>query len=179
MKIIEGGRKSRRAAISHRPSDAEVEFPLSDFLVPARDSQGQSAKLVLHIPRSMARTIHVLIHKRIFPFETPADIGRWCLSKGMKSLEKMAGDREITSLQAMINSWEAISRTIMEHKHYGGALKKLAKNVETLIREGHRVQARKLVERVASQVDLIEEEYWREKFKQELVVKYKDLVKRG
>lgn len=160
---IAGGKKPRE--ISTDPSDAEAQYPLNEFLVPVQDSHGHSARAITRMPPGMKQQINIILQTGIFPWETESDFIRWCVYRGLLQVEEKARNPEITSLQALMNSWVAACRYEMEQLHYAQVLDRISESARKLIDQGHWPRAQKLLEEVKENVDMIDEPYWNKRYR--------------
>lgn len=155
--------------VSSRPSHSETEHPLSDFMVPAQDAHGHSVKVIFRCVPAYKRQIEIIISSKEFPFETESDLARWCLSRGLRMLSAISKKKEAPSYQAIIATWEHAAEVEMEYAKMGKALGRIYLAVRKLIEEDHHGPARKILLQVQERLDGIDDDYWRELYRDKLL----------
>lgn len=164
--------------ISPATEDAETTYPLSEWMIPATDSHGHSAKVFTRCPPSYKHTINIILQKRKYPWETESDLVRVAVHRLLEAIARdNKGDAEIQSQQAILNAMAELASRQMEYLHFKETLEKSSVTVSELIRAEAYPVARKIIRNMAEQVELFEDEYWRKRFKAELIDKYGDMLK--
>lgn len=163
--------------ISPATEDAETTFPLNEWMIPATDAHGHSAKVFTRVPPSYKHTINVILQKKKYPWETESDMVRVAVHRLLEAIAKDSTDPEILSQQAILNSMAEASSRQLEYLHFKETLEKVSVTVAEMIRVEAYPVARKIIRNMAEQVEKFEDEYWRTRFRAELINKYGDMLK--
>lgn len=163
-------------ALSPSSHDAETSYPVSEWMVPATDTHGHSAKVFTRVPPSYVHQMSAIIQKRKFPWDTPSDIVRIALHRFLSDVSKVIDDPEITSQQAILNSLVELSSREMEFAHFSDTLEKLGNTIAELLARDAEPMARKMVMEVAAQVSKFETGDWKTRY-EKLLDKHKGLLK--
>lgn len=174
-----GGKKpvSRAGRISPASDDAETNYPLSEWMVPATDSHGHSAKVFTRVPPAYKSLIGSILQSKRYPWETESDLVRVAVHRLLNEVAKDLKRPDITSQQALLNSLVEMASREMEYNHFKETLEKLNQTVSELIANGAQPMAKKMIRAVAEQVEKFEETYWRERYETELVSRFKTIMK--
>lgn len=168
-------KKSSR--ISPSSADAEATYPLSEWVVPATDVHGHSAKVFCRCPPAYKHLIATVLQKGLFPWETESDLVRAALHFYLKKVAAHLKDPEVTSDLAILNSLTEICSRQMSNARYSETLSKAQTTIDFLMSRGDEPMARKLIQSIASQIAHFEEPYWKEKYDRELLKAHKELLK--
>lgn len=125
---------------------------------------GRTVSLACAGPPDLRRIASILTHQNKFPFQTEADVLRWCIQHGLDILVKRAENKEVSQTLKVFETWRATATTELELMFYTKKLDALEKTILVLIDSGHPVKAEMLAEKIHSQSHLIDDEYWKEKF---------------
>jgi hypothetical protein len=66
-----------------------TEYDSDEFIIPASDDKGHSARVNVRIPVTFEREIAVIVRSGLFPFQEESDLVRWCLAEGLRALTRM------------------------------------------------------------------------------------------
>lgn len=110
----------------------------------------------------MKRLLSIIHQQDTLPFETEADVARWCLHQGIQIVAKIADNEEITSSFSALRSWLQTTAKSRENRTYQEHLNKISAEIDALDSEGHEQKALELADRVWRQTDRLEDPYWRE-----------------
>jgi len=157
--------------LSILPEDSETSWPLSEYMVPAQDSHGHSAKVVIRLPPGLKRQMSIIVSRHVFPFETDTDIARWCLFVGIKALRVKMRDPEISSLHSMTETWKSQAQYNMEHAHFEDILTTLRSTIDSLLSRKALRAARKMIVDVREGLGELDA-YWKRKYESEIISKY-------
>ena len=171
LKAIAGG-KSSRDHINVTSPHAEAGNPLSDFMVPSADSHGHSARVQVRLPPNMKHQIGLLVGTKKFPFDTESDFGRVAFYRLLRDLEKLAKDQTITNMQSMLNAMVASARIQQEHLHFSHVLDQVGKTLSELLGRNAQPAARKLLKEIAAQIETIDDPYWHDRYKRDLLDRF-------
>jgi hypothetical protein len=180
LRGIAGGKSRLPArAISLDPEAGEGHRSAGEFMVPAADSQGHSARIFCRVPPSIKHQITRLVGSQQNPWETESDVVRWCVYVGLERLRDMTDDPEYRSAQSLLNAFVEAARIQMEHLYFARTLDEIGRQVNQLVQAGATAAARKVIEAVAERVAAFEEPYWRRRYEAELVERFDYLKGKG
>lgn len=169
MKVLDGG---KAITVSIDPEDAESRMPLSEWQVPAQDSHGHTARIVVRIPPGMKHEIGVVIQSKRFPWETDSDFVRWAVHRGLQQVAEQMHDPEVTSLQSLLNSWVAAAKHEQEHLKFQGTLEMVSGIITDLINAGAHANARRIVNDMLENAGKLDDVYWRERYTTEIANRF-------
>lgn len=152
---------SRRKQAKTAPSQTTQPFPITDYFVRPSDPLGRSINLSIACPPDFRRIAATILVRECFTFQTEGDCFRWCIKHGLAELAKRARDEEVTTEANTLAGWLRVAATEDEHLYYVSVLQRVATVVEKLVREGHKVKAEELAQRVWETVDRVKDEHWR------------------
>lgn len=164
-------------AISPAASDAEATYPISEWMVPATDTHGHSAKVFTRLPPSYVHQMNSILQTKKFPLDTTSDMVRLAVHRLLSEMAKVADNPDITSQQAILNSLVEMSSRQMEYAHFSDALEKLTGTVSDLMQRDAEPMARKMVREIRDQVDRFEDPWWKERYTKQLLDKWSGLLK--
>ncbi len=157
---------------SVRPSRAVPEHQLSEYMTPATDQQGHSVRVSTSLPPPMKREIDIILTKRQWPFDTPGDLFRWCVRRGLQELAKKAKDGEVVQSHLISESWCSMAAEMMQMDQYNNMLANIKTSIGKMVRDHHFVAAYRVFQQVERNVDQIDDTYWHRKFKKEIIKGY-------
>jgi hypothetical protein len=169
----------------HRmPVDEDLEFALDEgvrkydpagFIIPGQDTQGHSERVYCRVQPSVMRQLEMVLKGKKFPFRTVGDIYRWCIWRGLRTLDKMepAGNTYLARAEAVT----LILRQEMYMQEYMHMFGQLEKTTAAHISMGAIGEARRTVAQVKAEFIKIEEPYWRKKCLDELTSRFGHLMK--
>ena len=160
--------RHRRRTASTKPAEAEVAFPIGDFLIRPTDALGRHVIINVQVAPQVRRASSIMIAKKEFGFETEQDVMRWCLTRGLEELAKKSENREITEDIAKMSAWNALAKDELEHQYYLSAIEVQEHVVRTLVKSGRPGRAAHHAEMLWSQHDKIEDPYWRAEFRRKV-----------
>lgn len=166
--------------ISVATMDAEATFPLSEWMVPATDAHGHSAKVFCRCPPGYKHQINRILQAGKFPWETESDLVRWAVHHALDAIaEKMKGPdaKEITNQQAILNSLVEMASRQMFYAHFKDALEKLEQTTSYLISQNAKPMARKVIHAVENQLAHFDEPFWQERYREVLVRRFAEFLK--
>lgn len=168
LHVLEGGKGSGRRGLSLHPDDYEDKIPASEFITPAADSKGHSAKLETHVPVGMAHEIDVHVASGSLPFKTRAELVRWTVYRGLEVLADLLRNKEVSNVRAQMNTLVAAARLQQDMMDFEVTVLKVRQTLKRLKEQGDRKQARKLLREIEEHVDKMDDEDWKEKYKRVL-----------
>ncbi len=166
--------KHRHRRASSKPAEAEVAYPIGDFLIRPTDALGRHVIINVQVAPQVRRAASKMVAKNEFGFETEQDVTRWCLTRGLEELAKKSENTEITGDVAMMVAQNNLAKEELEQQYYLHAIAVQEKAIKTLVATGHANRAAQYAETLWRQYDKIEHPHWRGEFRKraKLVLDY-------
>jgi len=162
------------------PDLADVGFvPRGDFLVPATDDRGHSASMIFRLPPNLLYLAEALVASREFPFTTKAELVRWALWQGLKLLGDITRNRQISNYHSMLQAALSVARVSEQQVQFQRDIEKMCGTIHALMMTGAEKQARKLLAEIIGNIEAIDEEDWRDRYRQALTAKFPHLMSEG
>lgn len=159
-----GGSRGRTYQGPHAPES---------FIIPSRDSKGESVRIWTHIQPGFDRAIALAVNSRKFPFKTPGDVYRlavyWCL----KHLEELEPTLSVTGqVEAMLE----VLRSEEAAVEFNEFLMRADAIIKRHMREGAHTEARRIVADLRQKVLAMPKGYWRTKYLDTLQEQFGHLI---
>lgn len=153
--------RHRHRRASTKPAEAEVSFPIGDFLIRPTDALGRHVIINVQVAPQVRRASSKLVAKNEFGFETEQDAMRWALTHGFEELARRSENKEITSdVQEMVANNNLVKEEL-EKMWYLQAIETQEYGIRSLVAGGHAMRAMQIAEMLWQKHDLIENPYWR------------------
>jgi hypothetical protein len=149
------------------------KYDPADFIVPAKDTRGESARVWCRIQPGHDRALDVLLNSRRFPFRTKGDIVRWAVARAIRSLEQM---EDVPSVTREVDTILDIVRQEQWYQEYDTVFTDMGTVVSRYLAEGDRGEATRMVAKIKARIDAMEDGHWRSKYMATLVQKYGHLL---
>jgi hypothetical protein len=137
--------------------------------IPGSDTKGHSVKKAFRITPQLEMQIEMVLNSKKFPYRTEAELLRHALVKLLKHLDKKESPKDSIMPQIM-NIINTVRRE-EENREFSDVIGKVVNEVSALIAAGNGGRAKDLLEKVLENVDQIQDVYWKEKYKNEIVSK--------
>ena len=158
-------------------ADRRLRFGLPtrerDFLVPAKDAKGASARVWCRVTPEVTRLISDIIAARKFPFRLSGDLMRWAIVDAVKRLGEGAG---IPSVLAQSDAIRAMLTDEEYHLDFAHNFSTLKRVTERYIERGAHGKAREVVLQFRDHIRGMPEGYWRDQYLAELGTRYNKLL---
>ena len=157
---------NKRKRASLKPSDTKKNYNLKDFVFPASDPGGVSARLQFRCSPGYARRVDIIVHSRRFPYKTPTDIYRHALDRHLKWLSELEPGLplDLPTLEVV----NKITREQRERQQFMKSFAELKPTLFDLIGAGAEGEAARIVGEVLTEVQRMEPGHWRDKFLEEV-----------
>lgn len=171
-----GGDKPKRKTPTKRRSALEYqgEYDPANFVVPASDSKGHSARAIFRLPVSMQRQVQLVRSSGLFPFGDDSDVYRWCVREGLAILDGM--EEVPNSVFGQAEAALSIAQEYLYQKEYATVFETMDQAMESVRQQGGFAELRRFYARVKSQFEKMPEGYWRTYYLGTLARKYLHLV---
>lgn len=137
------------------------KYDSADFIIPARDSKGESMRVWVRIQPGHDRALSVILNSKKFPFKTTGDILRWCVHRGLAKLEKMEG---LPSVTQQVEAMLGVLRDEEFQLEFQAVLALTNNVIQRHVAEGSLGEARRVIAKLKSDIDKMPEGYWRTKY---------------
>lgn len=144
-----------------------------DYIIPAADAKGQSARVQCRVQPSYMRLLSEVVQSKRYPFRVQGDALRWCVVTGLK---KLAGGAGITSVIAQADMILEMLRDEEYQLQFTENFQAMKRVVDRYIERGAPGKARELLARIRQQIAMMPEGYWKEQYAEELSRKYGSLI---
>ncbi len=158
------------------PEPGEIELPVipaaRQYLIPGQDTKGHAHRVYCRVMPAHYRALCALERSKQFGFRTIGDVIRWCVDHGVRELTARGRVPQALSALAQV---DAIREVLLDEQYYL-EFPQLFELMTTIINKhlsaGAEKEAVRLIAIVRHQIEQMGEEYWREKFMEELMKHY-------
>lgn len=164
--------------ISLHPSDQQGKIPLSEFLVPAQDQHGHSARLESRCPPSMVRDVNILVETKLFPWKNKSDFVRWAVVAGYKAASEAVESGLISNMSATTRTLIMAYQAEQANLDYRDTLDYMTKTISQLLSSGATVNAKRLVRETLASIANMDDAYWRKRYDDDFTERFGYLVGR-
>ena len=132
-----------------------------DFIIPARDHQGQSVRIWTHIQPQHERGLYAVLNSKAFPFKSAADVVRLGIHLVLKHLEELEPVLSVTGkVEAMLD----ILRTEQAAADFNSFLNTAAAVINRHLTDGAQGEARRLISDLRRRIMEMPRGYWKRKY---------------
>ena len=160
--------------VQHREKSSKQPYNAREFVIPASDGKGHSVKLTFRVIQAYLRRINVVISSKKFPYKTASDLLRHALHRHLDFLSQL--EPEIPVDLASIEFVNEIINAERERIDFGKSFDQLSLTIQDLLARGARGEVKRLILKVSSQVERMEEGYWRDWYSQEIKNRFGHLL---
>jgi hypothetical protein len=142
---------------------AEYEYEWSEFVIPARNHNGESETVSLVMQPGQYRQAQIFVQSRTFPYKTVGDLFRHAIMRHLQWLEEEEG-RDIS----MIAASDDINYVVRDDDFFRSmesVFHSMADKVQRHIDAGDHRDAQKLLTRIREKIEKLPDMGWRERFK--------------
>lgn len=132
-----------------------------DFIVPSKDHKGDSVRVWNRIQPGHDRAVAVIVGSKRFPFKTAGDCVRWCIHRGLKSLEQM---EPVPSVTQQVEAMMGALRDEEFHQDFQTFIQHAQAVINRHVTEGAHGEARRLIAQLKADVLRMPKGYWRDKY---------------
>lgn len=157
---------------SFRPPQTKYEE--RDFIVPASDAKGHSARMTFRLSISMEHELTQVVNSRLFPFSDNSEVVRWCVVQGVRILESL---EEIPgSVLAQVEAAMRVTAEVLYQKKYEEMFTSVEQVKDTCAGRGATTEFIRVYKDVEACFKRMPAGYWREYYLQELPRRYGHLI---
>ena len=151
------------------------KFPPETFIIPGQDNNGNSVRLHCRVMPLLAREVSTVHASHKFPFKTPGDLIRWCVKVGVERLQEL--DPSPGSMMAQVDMMIAVLNDEEKHRGFMTLFNTMSETVSAHIQVQAMGEARRVIHEMKNLIEKIDNEYWRNRCKQELEAKFGHLLR--
>lgn len=151
--------------------------PDENFIIPATDSQGNTARLWFRAVPSLLRTIEVIVQSKQFGYRTKGDFLRHAVHRHANWLSGKDDCPRTTVGQ--VNAIVAVLQDDEMNKDFSLIFHKLEERIKNHLADGGYTEAARLVLVVMRYIDEMPEGYWRSRYRDKMQSEYGSLLKRA
>lgn len=159
--------------MSFNPAAQQGPPSFSEYMVPAQDQHGHSARIDSRIPPSMAKDVSDLIEHGRFPFEGKSDFFRWAIHNGLMACKDLGG----TGMSAATKTLVSLYQEEKANLAYKEVMEQLTNTVQRLLAEGATENAKRLVRSAMQVISEMPEPYWRDRYSEALNNRFGHLMR--
>lgn len=171
LRGIQGG---RRAGVSFAPGAQQGPPSFNQYMVPAQDQHGHSARIDSRLPPSMAKDVSSLIEQGRFPFEGKSDFYRWAIHLGLQTCRELGG----VGMSAATKTLIALYQEEQANLNFKSIVEALINTVQRLLSDGATENAKRLVRSAMRTVEEMDEPYWRDRYSEALRERFGHLMRK-
>ena len=153
---------------------SEKKYSPKEFLVPSHDVKGHSDRFSFRVPPWISRQVQEIVTSRKFPYKTQSDVLRHAVFDHLMRLTKM---EPIKSYIQQIQMENELIREVISQQKSSEFFAGLQQAISNYLSRGDIEQASRLVTTVSAHIAAIEDEYWRDRYMQELKQRFGQLLK--
>ena len=153
---------------------SEKKFLPKEFLVPSHDDKGHSDRVSFRVPPRIPRQVQEMVTAHKFPYKTSSDLYRHAVFEHLTRLMSMEPVKSHIQQIEMAN--ELIREEISQQK-FSEFFAGLQQAISNYLSRGDIEQASRFVTTVRAHIAEIEDEYWRDRYMQELKQRFGQLLK--
>jgi len=163
---------SSQSSSNGNPSPDQDRLTEWDFVVPAKDADGHSARFNRYIQPGHRRQITILRASGLFPYKSDGDVVRHLIKRGLDWLLSLYPDddrlAEMKSIGVQVDMIMELVKGEEFQQDFTRTFDAISPRVGEYVAEGQMEQARGLVVRMSNLIDAMPEGYWRNKYQDEL-----------
>jgi hypothetical protein len=149
------------------------QYAPEDFIIPSKDHKGDSVRVWNRIQPGHDRAVAVIVGSKRFPFKTPGDCVRWCIHRGLKTLEQM---EPVPSVTQQLDAMMGALRDEEFHQEFQTFIQHAQSVIQRHVTEGSHGEARRLIATLKAEVLKMPKGYWREKYLTAIQSQFKHIL---
>jgi len=147
-----------------------------EFIVPASDNQGHSARHWFRSNPQMSRQVEQMVSGKKFPYRTKGDLLRHALARHLRWLTTQGG---VTSITTQVDLMIDIMRDEEMNSDFLTVFDKLSSRISVHVSSGAEGEAIRLVRLIQQHISGMPEGYWRSRYEDEVRLKFGHLITNG
>lgn len=151
--------------------EVPCKYPSNEFIVPASDSKGRTARVQSKITPMLARQVTEAVTCRKFGFRTESDVVRWCVKYGLNFLHELEPD--YAPFMMRVNAELEILREAALRASLEDVIGELEKTVRLCLEKGELPEAQRLVKQTYDRFYNSEDDIWRKRILAQIKDKFR------
>lgn len=162
--------------MADRSVRTDTRFSADEFIIPATDAQGHSARAQFRCVPELERQVEEVVSAKLFPFMTKGDLYRWAVNDGVHRL--LAQCEEVPNFMGQIEMTNKLLRRKLKSAEFEKSIDLLAQTIGELLRVKARGEILSLMTEVKHQVKLMidTDPFWGNRYMDELDTRFGHLV---
>lgn len=156
-----------------KDSKSKSKYKPEDFMIPAKDGQGQSVRFAVALQPAHDRQIAIILNSRVFPFKTPGDVARWCIHRGLTQLKVM---EPVPSVLQQVEAMMQVLRDEEFHQQFQDFLLHAQRVIQRHVREGAHGEARRLTAALRAKVQQMPDGFWKKRYLKAIKEQFEHLL---
>lgn len=146
----------------------------SEFIIPASDTKGHSARHWFRCIPAMARQVEQIIQSKKFPYRTKGDLLRHALHKHMGWLVSV---EPMVTVSGQVDAMLEVMRDEEMSSDFSIVFEKMGERVAQHMASNSQREATRLVLTIQTCVKEMPEGFWKDKYQRQLKERYGNLIK--
>lgn len=136
------------------------------YQIPAQDNKGHSVKKTVRIPPQLEMQIEIVMGSKKFPYRTDGELMRHAL---VDHLQRLSSSTVIpNNMMGQLMTIIEMVQIEEEKKEFSEVVDRVVKAVNDLTTTGNNSKAQELMDKVLTEVEKINDAYWRKKYRDEI-----------
>lgn len=152
-----------------------IKDPVDEFIIPASDTKGHSARHWFRCIPAMARQVEQVVQAGVFPYRTKGDLLRHALHRHIRWLNNI---EPTTTVSSQVDAILEIMRDEEMNNDFSLVFNKLDERINIHLSNGEDGEAARLVLMVQSHVGRMPDGFWKDKYAKKME-KYRKIIKRS
>lgn len=146
----------------------------SEYVIPASDTQGHSARHYCRTIPQMARQVEQIVASRTFPYRTKGDLIRHAIHRHVRWL---LGQKPVVTVSGQVDTILEIMRDEEMNADFVMVFDKLGQRISTYLSSGANGEAVRLVRMIQENIKAMPEGFWRDRYEKQIRERYGHLLK--
>lgn len=155
--------------------DESGNYNPDEFIIPAQDEKGHSARETVRISNELQRDIEVIVQSRRFPYKTAGDLLRHAVVKHLEWLHSLEPGFPKHLLAAHLAQMDLLKEEEMRLASHG-VFKKLHDQVEAYLASGEPGEARRVAATIRGRLAGVADSAWKRRFESRFLRQYAALL---
>lgn len=155
--------------------DEHGNYNPDEFIVPAQDDKGHSARESVRVSNELQRDIEVIIQSRKFPYKTSGDLLRHAVVRHLEWIHRIEAGFPKHLLSAHLAQMDMLREEEMRLAGHN-VFKKLHEQVEAYLASGEPGEARRVAATVRSRLAGVADSAWKRRFESRFLRQYAALL---
>jgi hypothetical protein len=176
LPVLPGNKKSGQAR--RKVTDiSEGRPPSEEFMIPAQDLKGHSARVGFRVEPQMVRLVAELVQAggRVFGWKTDSDFWRWAGWAGLQYAVGLSKNKKLMSEQGMLSITITLIATKQRMLEFEETFRSMETTASALIEKGFIKEATAMLAEIQEKIMAQEDSVWKRRWQREFDKKFKHL----